>query len=332
MSERETRGGMQSSGEIIPFVMDVAAKCQAARAAQFSSLPCATCSLDTPGARGCRFYGADGCKHVDALAARAAAEERAAHRRANLARAGIRLAENEPQLQLILRDTIETWYAVRVVKKALASEQKALRFLVLAGDHRTGKTLAMIYACALRSDAVYIPAQKLSKINQDTDAWIQAGLLCINELGREHLGNGYTASNLDEILAERELGGRLTIFGTNLQQRRANPGDANEPAGLAERYGDLFVSRLRPPLGAYVVCHPGPAAAAPIELVRNPRHFTEVERATEVRAEALGSSRGQTTVSRSDGSGGTKAGGEASSGASSTVDHQSRDSQARGAI
>jgi hypothetical protein len=246
-----------------------------ARRELIATLPCASCEVDSEAAQACRVFDQGGCKHIPTLEARRAQEERARNRRDNLLRAGLdaSVIEEDERLQMVLRETIEPWKAVHAVRRALAS--KALRFLVLGGDHRSGKTLALIYACALRSDAVYIPAQRLAKIDQDNERWVSCKLLCVNELGREHLGKGYTASNLDELMAEREYGGKLTIFATNLPLRKKNPNDL--PA-LADRYGDLFASRLeaRNKIGAYVVCEPGAMeAVTTLGTPTNPQPFNE---------------------------------------------------------
>lgn len=244
-----------------------------ARQAVIATMPCGTCELDSETAQGCKFFDQAGCKHVAALIDRRKLDELVQNRRANLLRAGVdaSLVDGDDKMQMVLRDTVEPWKAIHAVRRALAS--KSLRFLVLGGDHRTGKTLALIYACAIRSRAVYIRAQQLSRLNQDTQRWIDTELLCVNELGREHLGNGFTASNLDEIMAEREYGRKLTVFATNLPLRKKNPADAAELPALADRYGDLFVSRIGQGIGAYLVCEAGAVDAGPIG--NNPKPFNE---------------------------------------------------------
>jgi hypothetical protein len=113
---------------------------------------------------------------------------------------------------------------------------------------------------------------------------LQAKLVCVNELGRERLHDARFNANLDELLAEREYGGKLTIFATNLPMERAKPDD---PPALSDRYGDLFVSRVAPPrragrhpIGAYVLCErgavdapPAPPSAMPNS---NPKPFNEL--------------------------------------------------------
>jgi hypothetical protein len=240
-------------------------------------LPCSSCVIGTE-ARACELYDKDGCKHRVELNTRRMNTERRESRIANLKRAGLDAQiledKDDGRLQMILRDALEPWTAVHAVRRAL--ESKALRFLVLGGEHRTGKTLAMMYACALRTDAVYIPAQRLGRINQDSARWVSAGLLCINELGREHLGGGYAASNLEELMAEREYGRKLTIFATNLPKQKT--GDDDTQATLFDRYGDLFASRISMPIGAYVVCKRGHAEADQVPVrIRNPRAPTEVD-------------------------------------------------------
>jgi hypothetical protein len=250
---------------------------EAERAALVATLPCARCVIG-PEAQSCELYDKAGCKHLVELNTRRMNTERRESRIANLRRAGLDAQiledKDDGRLQMILRDALEPWTAVHAVRKAL--ESKAMRFLVLGGEHRTGKTLAMMYACALRTDAVYIPAQRLGRINQDSARWVSAGLLCINELGREHLGGGYAASNLEELMAEREYGRKLTIFATNLPKQKTGPADSQ--ATLFNRYGDLFASRIRMPIGAYVTCKCGVAEAeqAPIRIC-NPRARTEVD-------------------------------------------------------
>ena len=53
-------------------------------------------------------------------------------------------------------------------------------------------------------------------------------------------------------MAEREYGNKLTIFATNLPPRKLNEHDPLP--SLADRYGDLFASRIAVPVGAYVLC------------------------------------------------------------------------------
>jgi hypothetical protein len=254
---------------------------EAERAALVATLPCARCVIG-PDAQACELYDKAGCKHLVELNTRRMNTERRESRIANLKRAGLDAqiledseSHGDSRLQMILRDDLESWTAVHAVRKAL--ESKAMRFLVLGGEHRTGKTLAMMYACALRTDAVYIPAQRLGRINQDSARWVSAGLLCINELGREHLGGGYAASNLEELIAEREYGRKLTIFATNLPKQKT--GDDDTQATLFDRYGDLFASRIRMPIGVYVTCKSGSveAGASPPVQIRNPRAPTEVD-------------------------------------------------------
>jgi hypothetical protein len=252
----------------------VVERVRAQRLAILSTMPCSTCDIESDVAQSCKFFDQTGCKHVEALIERRRVEERVQSRRANLLRAGFdsSLIDADDKMQLILRDTLEPWKAVHAVRRALTS--KSLRFLVLGGDHRTGKTFALIYACAVRSKAVYIRAQQLSKLNQDTQRWIDAEVLCVNELGREHLGNGFTASNLDELMAEREYGKKLTVFATNLPLRKRNANDPAELPALADRYGDLFASRIGHGIGAYVVCAQGAAIdTGPVQ--NNPTAFNE---------------------------------------------------------
>jgi hypothetical protein len=244
------------------------------RAALIATLPCASCEIDSESAQACKVYDQTGCKHLPVLLARRETDERIQNRRSNLIRAGIAadVIEEDERIKMVLRDSLEPWKAVHAVRRALAS--KSLRFLVLGGDHRAGKTLALIYACAVRAKALYIRAQQLGRISQDTQRWIETEILCVNELGREHLGNGFTASNLDELMAEREYGRKLTIFATNLSLKKRKHDDASEPPALTDRYGDLFASRIvGSSIGAYVVCEPGAMAAGP--AANNPTSFNE---------------------------------------------------------
>lgn len=248
---------------------------QQERLAIIATLPCASCDIDSPAAQACKFYDRMGCKHMEPLEARRLHEERVQNRLANLVRAGFDedAIKSDEKIRMVLQDAVEPWKAIHAVRRALAS--KTLRFLVLGGDHRTGKTLALVYACAVRSKAVYIRAQQLGRPSQNSERWIDTELLCVNELGREHLGNGFTASNLDEIMAEREYGRKLTIFATNLPLRKRNADDSSELPALADRYGDLFVSRISNGIGAYVNCEAGAVDVAPMPT-RNPTPFSEM--------------------------------------------------------
>ena len=229
--------------------------------AVIATLPCATCTLGSESARGCQFFDRPGCKHVEELDRDRKRQQVERNRADNLRRAGMDSATvADPNVQLVVTGRLQPRKAIVAVRQALETPQ--LRFLVLGGPHRSGKTLALFEACATRSSSTYIRAQQLSRIDQPHDHWKATEILCINELGREHLGNGFASGNLDEIMAEREYGSRkLTIFATNLPLRAADTMQS-----LASRYGDLFASRIAAPIGAYVLCAdagPGNEAGAP---------------------------------------------------------------------
>jgi len=222
--------------------------------AVIATLPCGTCTMGSPTAKDCGYYGKVGCKHQDEIERLREEDEKIRWRERNLLVAGLdRSMIKDPNVQMVVRGQLENRLAIRAVGKALCSP--SLRFLVLGGPHRTGKTMALFYACATRTSTTYIRSQQLSRIEQDHDRWTSTQILVVNELGRENLGNGFTASNLDELMAEREYGNKLTIFATNLPMRKVNPHDTSP--SLADRYGDLFASRIAPPIGAYVICNDG---------------------------------------------------------------------------
>lgn len=237
-----------------------------AESAEVAALPCGSCDFRSEQASKCRFNEKhEGCKHRLAAARHKDAEQKIRDRENNLLRAGLdRNMVADPNIQLVCRDQLEPRKAIDAVTRAYATP--GLRFLVLGGPHRTGKTMALFYACATHRSARYIRSQQLGRIDQPHENWVAAGTLAINELGRENLGNGFTVSNLDEIMAEREYGNRLTIFATNLPLRPKDGGPS-----LVGRYGDLFASRIAPPIGAYVTCGDGVIESLPVRRHEFPR-------------------------------------------------------------
>jgi len=224
---------------------------QQERAAAIATLPCGECTIGSSTANGCSSYGWIGCKHQGDLERQREEAEKVRWRENNLVSAGLSWsAVKDHRVQLVVRNQLEQRKAIAAVAKALCTP--SLRFLVLGGPHRTGKTTGLFYACAGRTSATYIRAQQLSRIDQDHNRWIATQILAVNELGRENLGNGFTIANLDELMAEREYGNKLTIFATNLPPRKLNEHDPLP--SLADRYGDLFASRIAVPVGAYVLC------------------------------------------------------------------------------
>lgn len=113
--------------------------------------------------------------------------------------------------------------------------------LVLAGPVGIGKTVA---ACKVLVDRVgrYVGAPALTVLDGPFDDAVTAGLLVLDDLGLEHLGDsGWALARIVELLSARHASKRLTIVSTNLMRRRSMAG---QPPQFSERYGARVDDRL----------------------------------------------------------------------------------------
>lgn len=165
--------------------------------------------------------------------------------------------QQERETELLAADfppiAVEAARALRETRALEASRRflgdRHRRLLVLSGGTGAGKTTAAAWiAMQLSRSATFVRAAKLEALGRwDADQRVRienAQLLVLDDLGAEHIdAKSAFRSMLDEIVdtyySDRR---RRMVITTNLRARRESPRD---PAGLAERYGERMLSRLR---------------------------------------------------------------------------------------
>jgi hypothetical protein len=106
--------------------------------------------------------------------------------------------------------------------------------IVLAGPRSTGKTVAACYFLSRSGGGLYRTAYPLSDAVTNTEAWISARTLVIDQIGREYAGaSDYSLSRLEHVVDARYAEMRTTVLLANLNRK-----------DFMRRYGGIIESRL----------------------------------------------------------------------------------------